>query len=267
MANPQAPQAPSAPAQASPESLDQVIETTKSRGWWALWAIAVAIILALVWSFVADIPQQNTATGVVSALSYSTSVAAPADGTLTLNNVLNNAITPGTILGAVAPFDGSASINITTQAQGKISSVFASNGQGVTAGQEIATITTPPNPAKGIVVATYVPASQALTYFAGQSVEVTVTDVSTSKTIIVHGTVDAVSDSPTPFSAMVNMSGSQAQAQAWSNAANGMPFRIMITLTDFPTNSQKLVPGAGQLVSIVHTYGTVHPIQLLFGGK
>ena len=60
---------------------------------------------------------------------------------------------------------------------------------------------------------------------------------------------------------------SQAQAQAWSNAANGMPFRIMITLTDFPTNSHELVPGAGQLVSIVHTYGTVHPIQLLFGGK
>lgn len=264
-----APQAQPAPpaAQASPESLDQVITTTRSRGWLALGATAAAIIIAILWACLAEIPQQNSATGVVSALHYSSDVSAPTSGILRLTTVRSPDSQSTTRLGDIEPFDGSGAVPVTIPDGSEISAVYAVDGQGVVEGEVLATATTPPDSKDGIVVATFVPADEALTYFPDQRVQVTVTDLQSSRTVVVDGVVEHVSDTPSSMEAMVTMSGSTSLAQEWSEGSDGMPFRILMRLEDWPAADVSTTPASGQLVAIVHTYGKIRPIQLLFGGK
>ena len=255
-----------APTSASPESLDQVIETTRTHGWWALWAIAAAVVLATVWACVAEIPQQNSATGVVSTLTYSKDISAPASGILTFKDILAQNAKAGDEIGQIQPYNEPAPVPIYAPMDSNISAIYVANGEGVEAGQVLARATQTPDPTEGILVATFLPASEALTYFPGETAEVSVTDLSLSQSVVVTGVIQNVSDTPSNVQAMTNMSGSPALAQKWLEQANGTPYRILLLLKDWPATDKSLIPAAGQLVNIVHTYGTVHPIQLLFGG-
>lgn len=254
-------------AQASPESLDQVIETTKTRGWWAVGAIAVAIVIAFVWACVAEIPQQNSAVGVVSSLRYAQDVSAPVSGIASFNDVITHNMKAGDKLGEIIPFNGGTPVLVSAPTDGAVSSVYVTNGEGVEAGQVLAKFTTPPDLAEGITVATYVPAQTAITFYIGETADVSVTNLATSQTVVVEGVVTDVADSPSSIASMTNMSGSESLSEQWSQKADGTPFRIMLNLKGWPSGDSQQLPAAGQVVSITHTYGSVHPIQLLFGGS
>jgi len=253
------------PGSAAPESLDQVTETTKPHGWWALWAIAAAVAIALVWSIVATIPQQVSATGVVSSFNYSTVVASPIAGTVTFSSSLSGSVTPDSTVATVTPYGGGTPVDIPAGVTGAIGSIDVSNGQGVEAGATIAKVVTTPDPSSGIIIVTYVPAADATTYSAGESAGVTVTNVALNTTSVVTATIMDVANSPSSLAGMETASGSSSLAQEWMTEADGTPYRIILSITDWPADVT--VPAAGEVVSIVNTYGTIHPIQLLFGGK
>lgn len=50
---------------ASPEQLDQLMQVTDSRGWLALSAIGVVLVMAIVWGFAGNIPESVTGTGIL----------------------------------------------------------------------------------------------------------------------------------------------------------------------------------------------------------
>lgn len=252
---------------ASPEALDQITETTTPHGWWALWAIAAAVAIALVWSFVASIPQQTTATGVISTFNYSRSISATASGILSWDKAARGPLTADTVIATIAPFDGSPAVEIRAGVDGSISSLYEMEGAGVDAGKSLGIIVTKPDPSAGITVVTYVAESEALTFTVGESAQVSLTEVDTGKTFITEATIEDVADSAANEEGILTAAGSVSMAQQWMDESGGLPYRVVLAITDWPSDHESGIPGPGQLVTIVNTYSSIHPIQLLFGGN
>jgi len=255
------------PTSSGPEALDSVIKTTKARGWWALWAITVAVVAALIWSFVATIPTQATAIGVIPTSIYSTAVTSPAEGKFTLNLGFGGNITKGQELGSVQPFDGSAAVTVTSPSDGVINGIFVDQGDSVQLGTKIGEIVAPPNPAEGVTVVTYLPASSAMKFTEGQEAQVTVTNVATSESAVVDAVITSVATVPASIADMEIISGSSAVAQQWFDESDGAPYRVFLNVERWSNDEKTLVPASGQIVQITNTYGSEHPIALLFGGK
>lgn len=252
---------------ASPEALDQITETTTPHGWWALWAITGAVAIALVWSFVATIPQQATATGVVSSFNYSRSISATASGILSWAEASRGPLTADTVVATITPFDGSPEVEVKAGIDGSVSSLYEMEGAGVEAGKALGTIVTEPDPNAGIIVLTYVPESEALTFSVGESAQVSLTEVNTGKSFVTKATIEDVADSAANEEGILTAAGSLSLAQQWMSEADGLPYRVVLRITDWPSDNPAGIPGAGQIVNIVNTYGSIHPIQLLFGGN
>lgn len=257
------------PASANPEALDQIIETTKPRGWLALWAIAAAVAIALVWSIVATIPLQVANTGVVSAFAYTVDVSAPADGAVGFEQDIARDVTEGEEIATITPFDGKPPVKVLAPASGQVQGIFVDQGQGVTAGTRMATVVRMPDLSsdRGIVVVTYVTANDAMNYNEGQSAQVTVTNIATSVTNVVSATIGNVANSPSSLEGMTNITGSQSLSEQWMKECDGAPFRVVLNITDWQGTNSSDLPAPGQVVQIVNTYGEVHPIQMLFGGN
>lgn len=260
------PQAPQRQA-SSPEALDQITETTTTHGWWALLAIAVAVGLAIIWSFIATIPQQVKATGVISSFNYSAMVAAPIGGIVTWDSDAKGELTPDTTVAMITPFDGSAPVKVKAGFAGSISSLYAMEGSGVEPGQDLATVVTTPDPSEGIVVVTYVSEADALTYTVGQNAQVAVTEIDSGKTFVTQGEIMDVGASAANQEGMLTVSGSRSLSEMWMNETDGLPFRVVLDLKDWPADHPSGIPGPGQIVDITNTYGSIHPINLLFGGN
>lgn len=254
------------PRSGSPEALDQVTETTTPRGWWALGAVIVIVVAALIWSIVATIPQQVSGTGVVSSFNYSSTVAAPVAGVVKFEAAVDKSVEPDSVIATVTPFGGGTPVPVTAGLTGSVNGIYVSDGEGVEAGESMATVVVSPDPQKGIIVGTFVPAADAMTYFVGQTAQVSVTDLALSQTSVATATITDVANSPSSLDGMANFSGSETIAQSWMTAADGTPYRILLNITDWP-EGDTLVPAPGEVVTIVNTYGSVHPIELLFGGN
>ena len=266
--------AKAAPQGLSPERLDQVISTTKPRGWIALIAVVVIIVLTFIWSLVATIPQQTSGTGVVSSLAYTQEITAQTDGIFQTfvdsgAGVLGTgaAVKEGDVLATITPYGGGAKTVVKAQAAGSLSQVSVNNGAGVRAGDRLGVLRISPDPAKGIVIVAYLDEADANTYTPGDVVNVSMTNLAQSITTQAKATVFSVSSSPSTKQAMVVQAGSQGTVDAWLKAAGGNPFRVILTITSDSNIPANVVPQAGQTVNIVNEFGSVHPIELLFGAK
>ncbi len=272
-----APATPSAPAPApalapaqglSPERLDQVISTTSPRGWIALIAVFVIVLATLIWSIVASLSQQTTALGVVSSLAYTETVTATTEGIFNAAGLLTTAqVQKGQVIGTIAPYDGSAPVNITASATGTLGSVGQYNGSGVKPGDVIANVEIAPDPAKGIIIITYLSANDASTYFPGQSTTVSITNLAQSATTSATATVVSVASTPSNNQAMLLQADTEATVNSWQKQAGGEAYAVILSIASSADIQANLVPRARQLVQIVNTYGSVHPIDLLFGAK
>jgi biotin carboxyl carrier protein len=255
------------PSASSPQSLDEIIKTTKAHGWWALWSISLAVAAALVWSVVATLPMQATATGVIPSLVYSTAITSPVEGKLSLDLDLGRIITKGEPLASVQPYDGSPAITIDAPEDGQIVGIYVGEGESVQVGTKIAQLVASPDPAQGVKVVTFLPASSALKFMVGQTAEVTVTNVATSESAVVDATIVDIATVPASLADMETISGSSTAAQEWLEQSDGSPYLVSLNIEQWPSDDKSLTPAAGQIVQITNTYGTVRPISLLFGGS
>lgn len=270
---PPAAQTPAPPALSpqglSPERLDQVISTTKPRGWISLVAVVAIVIATLIWSIVANLPQQTSVLGVISALAYSRDIAATADGVI----VATSALTPGgmvkegEVVATITPFDGGPVVDVKAPATGSITSIGQDNGAGVKVGDSVAVVQLPPDPSKGIVVVTFMSSADAITFTPGETASVSITNLAQSVTTQAEATVVTVSSSPATEQSMMVQAGSTGTMAAWMKQAGGSAYRVVLTISSQANIPPKLVPQAGQTVQIVNTFGTIHPIELLFGAK
>jgi len=266
VAPPTAPAGPR-PTASSPEALDEIIKTTKAHGWWALWAISLAVVAALIWSFVATLPMQVSATGVIPSLLYSTAITSPAEGKLSLDLDIGRTITKGEPLASVKPYDGSSAVTIDAPEDGEIVGIYVGEGDSVELGTKLALLLSPPDTAKGVEVVTFLPASSALNFTEGQSAQITVTNVATADSAIVDATIIHIATTPASLTDMETISGSATTSQQWLEQSDGSPYLVSLSIEKWPTDNKALAPAAGQIVQITNTYGSAHPISMLFGGS
>lgn len=263
--------APAQPAPANtsnaPESLEDVLATTRPRGWWALATIAGIVVAVLVWSVVATIPQQITVPAAISASALQTAVVSPTSGQVAVSVTAGTEVKEGQELASVTPFAGGAAVQITAPTAGTVGNVVVGNGQGVEPGTEITSVLRPPNPRTGTVVVTYLPASAAELFNANDEVVVVVTDIANSRNYTVPAKVDAVAISPSNVEAIANETGSPAFATELAKVGNGVVYRVSLTLTATSETLPSISVAPGEIVQIVNTYAQPHPIELLFGGR
>jgi hypothetical protein len=150
---------------------------------------------------------------------------------------------------------------------GSIHSVVVNSGQGVAAGALLGQIVATPDPTEGIRLVTYLPASGAITFDVGAVVNVTFTDISSGTSLSTTATVQAVSNVPSSIDSMTVSSGSETIADQWLEQAGGAPYRVAFTLEDWASTGAEQPPAPGSVVTIVNTYASLHPIELLFGGN
>lgn len=267
------PQKPGAAHPSSPESLDGIIATTNPRGWWALWAIAGAVVAVLIWSIVATIPQQKSASGVVAPYGYTHEVTATTAGIF--QGVAGTVASPSGILrdvkqgeqvGTITPYDGSAAVPVLAPVSGQVTSIYVAQGGGVEPGTPIGSMNATVAGESQLGIKAWVPLSTAFTLKPNEQAAVTITDVATGDTNTVTATIDAIADTPSTVEGMITLIGDPELAQQWSSEAGGQPYRIDLSLdlSTWPESSPYPAPGA--VVSIVSTYAEVHPIEILFGG-
>ncbi len=133
------PSKPSGPS-SGPESLDDVLNTTRPRGWMALATIAGVVIIVLIWSVVATIPQQITVPAAVSVDALRTTVISPVAGQVTVPAVTGDSVTEGKEIATVKPFDGGAEVSISAPVAGTVGPIEVTDGQGVEPGTEITSV-------------------------------------------------------------------------------------------------------------------------------
>jgi multidrug efflux pump subunit AcrA (membrane-fusion protein) len=245
-----------------------VISTTKPRGWIALAAVIAILVIAFIWSVVANIPQQSSGLGVISSLAYSEQVTATADGTFGAVNLNPGVeVKEGEILATITPYDGGPVVVVKSPATGRLSSISKGNGAGVYAGDLLAIVQVSPNPKKGILAVTYLSASDAITYTPGGITSVTITNLAQSATIDAQAEVISVSSSPASEQSMMFQAGSKGTVDKWLESSGGTSYRVALIISSPADIPSDLIPQAGQTIQIVNTFGSIHPIELLFGAK
>jgi hypothetical protein len=263
---------PKAPSASSPESLDSIIVTTKPHGWWALWAITGAVILVFIWSLVATIPIQTSATGIINGYKYNQIITALAAGVFeskistTGQNAKAMTIPAGTVIGQITPYSGGPPVDVKTTVTGQITSIFVMQGAGVEVGTELAQLMQSSDPSQGMSITAYVPESTAFALDLGATADVTVTNVQSGQSVVVPATIISIGTVPASLESMTTVTGSPNLAQKWSDEAGGMPYRVDLSLSLAQWSPDVPLPTPGVVVSLVNTSAELHPIQLLFGG-
>ncbi len=264
---------PGAAHPSSPESLDGIIATTNPRGWWALWAIAGVVVAVLIWSIVATIPQQKTASGIVDSYAYAHEVTATTAGIFEGNtstvgstgDMLRN-LKQGEQVGTITPYDGSPAVPVLAPVTGQVTAIYVTQGEGVEPGTPIGSMNATVAGESQLSISAWVPLSTAYIVTEGEQASVTISDVATGDTNTVTATIQAIANTPSTVEGMTTLIGDPDLAQQWSAEAGGQPYRIdlALDLSTWPKSSPYPAPGA--IVSIVATYDEVHPIEILFGG-
>ena len=265
--------APSTSAASSPEALDAVIHTTRPRAWWALAAIAVALAAVIVWSVTATVPQQVSVRGVVAAGDLLRVVPASASGSLTYNVQSGDTVTAGSVIATVQPFPTPntpttpADINLTAPVTGTVQTIFLSQGSGVEQGTAVLSLLQPLTEATGVLVKTFVPANLAVRFTVGDTAQVLITNVQTGQSEGATATIEAIDDVPSTLAGITTATGSLEIAQQFASSSEGVPYRVVLRITDDISTTQQTALQPGELLEIIHTYANPRPIQILFGGR
>ncbi|MQA74995.1 MAG: HlyD family efflux transporter periplasmic adaptor subunit [Solirubrobacterales bacterium] len=253
------------------EALDDTVETTTTRAWIALAAIAVLVAAGLAWSLVARLPQQTVATAVVDQRGETYDVVARAAGSVRVTVAPGTRVARGQELGRLTPFPGDTSgaprapRPVVAPVAGTVGEILVGDGAGVSAGELLTTIT--PGSADGRVrsVVTYVPASEAALYTPGDTVSVAVSNLAAGATRVVDATVSSVSEVPSRLEAMRATLRVDDLATKLLEDADGAAYRIELRLRELDALPARDRPVQGQLVEVTNTYDDPHPIELLLG--
>lgn len=257
----------SARQQLQRSDLENVLQTTRPRGWWALAIVTAIIIVSTIWACVADVPQTTSATGVTNALVYSYSVTAPATGTLKFTGIVGGVVTPGTPIGTITTLDGTV-VPIQIRLGGEVTAVRFAQGTFVELGASLISVSIEASSSDPVQIVAFVGQSTMIKYPIGATVEISSTDVVSGRTI--YGTATVVDEGSTPSqeSSLNDTNGGLSTlSQKWMTQSSGYPYPLFLESKDWPMGDSGFVPRGGQIVNITHTYDTVHPISQLFGGK
>jgi biotin carboxyl carrier protein len=247
--------------------LENILETTKPRGWWALAFISVSILIVGVWACVAKVPQTTSATGVVNALVYSFDITAPATGNITFSGIKGGSVTAGSTVGTIKTPEG-ASVPVVSGKAGEISSIAVGQNTFVTEGQSLITVSTAADAGSPVQVITFLGSSDMLRYPINSTVEISATDVVSGRTIYTTGQVVDEGGTPSTEETLNDTNGDLTQlTDQWMTNSSGMPYSVFITIDSWPSDASSFAPRGGLVLTITRTYDTIRPISWLFGGK
>jgi hypothetical protein len=247
--------------------LENILETTRSRGWWALGFISVAIVLVGIWACLAKVPQSTTGTGVVDALVYTFDLTSPATGNVSFTGITGGNIGAGVPLGTITTADGTK-VPLISKSAGQIASIEIGQNSYVRFGDSLLTVSTVADPSSPIQVVMFLGASDMLHYPIGAVVNVSATDVVSGRSVYTTAKVFDEGSTPSSEATLNDVNGNlSALTNQWMTKSSGLPFAVFLQIDNWPTDASSFSPRGGLVVNVSHTYDTVHPISWLFGGK
>jgi hypothetical protein len=251
-----------------PEALDEVVGVTPVRGWLALAVVIVVVLVALVWSVTAHLPQQFTVGGVVEMDPGPTAIIAGSTGSVEkLYLVPGQLIAPGDKIASIRALGGGLQ-PVTARTAGVVREVLVEPGQGVNALDTVATTASATLPNDTARVVTFVSALRAGPYFfVGGAVRVSVADITDGVQQTLSGRITAVAGVPTSTAGVTAEVGRPLLAQQLIQQTDGSPYRVEVTLDRRSTGARHEDLSSGQIASITVQYGNPHPISLLFGSR
>ena len=261
---PAAAEAHAPPAQ-SAEALDQVIQTTSPPLRWALGAVVVAVVAALLWACLAHLPQRVTTTGAVSESLHARDVTAAIAGTVVITADIGDKVSAGSEIGTIRSFADATITKVVVGEAGVVRSVFVTDGDGVEPGTLLAHVVTDASSGADLTIVTYVSETEAARFTQDARLEALVFDPSTGSRVVTPLVLESVSDVPAEVESMVVEAGSSAVVEAWTEASGAILYRVALTLPSSSSLPVALLPQPGEVVEIVDTYAEPRPIELLFG--
>lgn len=256
---------------ATPETLDDTVETTTTRGWIALVAITLTVVAVGLWAFVATIPQQTSSVAVVDQPGDTFDVTTGRGGSVVVKVAPGDRVDQGQTVAALTPAgagsDGATSpLPVTSPAAGTVGDILVRDGEGVDATRSILTVERDEDGSE-VDVVTFLPAEEASLYRVGKDVAVTVDDLDGGAGDALDARVTRVARVPSPLAAIQAVVPLDALARQLDDEAGGVAFRVDLSLVgDSPDDgSHRAVQG--QVVEVTNTYDEQHPIDLLFGGS
>lgn len=243
----------------SPEQLDQAVCTTTVRGWIALALAGFAVAAALVWSLLATVPRQVTATAVVSDPNSIRTVVAGAAGSVSVEVAAGDRVHAGQEIARIAAFGG-GSRPVDAPIGGRVRDVLVNQGQGVEPVDPVLSVGRVKPPAHPRLL-TFLPESEAVLYREGAEVSAQLEDPAGGGTTTVPARVSYVADVPSPPKAIAVALHSATLARQLRGAAGEAAYRVVLRI-------EGGLGGAvaeGQVARVTNTYDRQHPIDLLFG--
>lgn len=262
---PEAAPAHAPPAQ-SAESLDQVIRTTSPPLSWALGAVVLAVVAALLWACLAHLPQRVTTTGAVSESLHAHDVTAVIAGEVVITADIGDRVSAGAEIGTIRSYTDGTMTKVTVGEAGIVRSVLVTDGAGVEPGTLLAQVVTDVSSGADLTIVTYVSETEAARFTKDARLEAEVFDPSTGSQVVTPLVLESVSDVPAEPESMVVEAGSPAVVEAWTQASGAVLYRVALTLPSTSSLPVALLPQPGEVVAIIDTYAEPRPIGLLFGG-
>lgn len=251
----------------NPQRLDVVISTTTSRLWIALGALVALILGAFVWSIVATVPLEVTATGVVFDQSGRTAVVSPSEGIVSFSVARGAEVSAGAAIATISGFGSPSSdstanamFEVTSPVAGTVETISVLEGSGVFTGDQLVVIDAA-QPSTQVVA--FVSAADAALFEVGDAVKLSEAVTDRSSPSFYLGKVESTSSVPVTYESVLLAFQSEALAQQIITAAGSGAYQVVISLA---ADGQGSLPPQGQVLDITYRYSEVRPIRLLFGG-
>ncbi len=248
----------------NPETLDRIVATTTPRLWVALVAVIVLVVLGVGWMFVAQIPRQSTATGVVLQLGTRVVMPSPIAGSVRMLQTVQSSVAMGDQVAEITPFDPTQQIVVlTSPVTGIVSDVFVQDGAGVVVGQSVF-VASAIDDAAVVRVISLVPASIVDTFEVGATVlvEQSATAAAVGQSDV--GTITAVSTVPGLRADLEAVTSASRLAESLRVPGNEPTYMVII---EVPRDTSGRGMLDGQLVNIVNNYDYMHPIDIVLEGR
>ena len=254
-----------------PEELDIAPRLVEPRAWIATGVLGIALVAAVVWSFVADVPRTVSARGLLSPSSGTLAVQSPAAGVVTgLAVHLGDVVTRDEQVATVLEPDRT-SLSVTSPFAGRVVAVQSAVGQPVSAGGTVVLLAGG-NGRATLVAQLFVPTDKAAQLAPGSSVLLSVESAPSAAFGLLRGQVRSVgAQTLTPDQSAALLANPVLQKEL----ASGGPQRLVtVTLQPASTRSgYSWTSGDGPpfelpaqtLVTATIRIGSQHPIDFVFG--
>ncbi|MUH46407.1 MAG: hypothetical protein F2793_07825 [Actinobacteria bacterium] len=241
--------------QAGPESLDQIVATTRPRLWLALISLLLLIALGIAWIFLGRVPLQATAEGVVDQPQGMIMISAPVAGAVEILIEPFTTVVAGTPIASITPFADNPKTTILAAGPGVIAQVLVQDGEGVEAGATLLVLD-PPDDSSTVRILAFPSANAVRNFKAGQRVSVLVGGRETM------GTVLAISDVPAGADGLEAAGIQPLTAQNLLANKDYLVYQVVIE-ADRPTGVTDI--RNGEIATVTNTYETASPVALMFG--